>query len=301
MQAKPGYRRLYTSGELQQRAALARELLAACRLCPRRCEADRQGGERGFCGIADPAVVASVGPHFGEEPELVGSSGSGTVFFAGCNLGCIFCQNYDISHQRQGSQVTPAQLATMFLHVQAMGCHNLNLVTPTHVLPQVLSALVEAVEAGFSLPIVYNTGGYDPPEALALLDGVVDIYMPDVKSFAVDFCEKYLHTTDYPEVVQQAVVEMARQVGDFEADPRGIALKGLLVRHLVMPEREHDSRRILGFLSREIPVRFRVNVMEQYRPCFRSGEFAELNQRTPQVLYQKVRDYAMQLGLELVR
>ncbi len=301
MQPKPIYRRLYALGELRQRVASAQQMLSPCRLCPRRCEVDREGEQRGVCGIGSRAVVASLGPHFGEEPELVGFRGSGTVFFSGCNLGCIFCQNYDISHQRQGAEVSTAQLAETYLRIQAMGCHNLNLVTPTHVLPQVLSALAEAIEAGFSLPIVYNTGGYDPPEALALLDGVVDIYMPDVKSFAVDFCEKYLHAPDYPEVVQQAVVEMARQVGDFQVDERGIALRGLLVRHLVMPQREADSRRVLEFLSRALPARPRVNVMDQYRPCFRGGEFAELDHHTPRELYRKIHNCAEQLGLELVR
>lgn len=301
MHWKASYRRLLASGELCERAAKADELLSPCRLCPRRCEARRREGERGFCGIAHSAVVASLGPHFGEEPELVGHRGSGTVFFSGCNLGCLFCQNYDISHQRQGSQVNPEALAEMFLSVQGMGCHNLNLVTPTHVMPQILSALVPAVERGFSLPIVYNTGGYDPPEALALLDGVVDLYMPDVKSFAVDFCEAYFQAPDYPAVVREAVVEMARQVGDFQTDERGVARRGLLVRHLVMPDREEDSRQVLEFLSRELPARPRVNVMDQYRPCFRSHQFPELDHRTPRELFERVRDYALELGLELVR
>jgi len=296
---KPMYLNL-PAGELRRRATAAAKLLDPCRLCPRRCEASRLQGEIGLCAIGDLPIIASCSPHFGEEPPLVGFHGSGTVFFTGCNLGCIFCQNYDISHQRVGQPLTADQLAAVFLKIQTIGCHNLNLVTPTHVVPQILEALAVAVDCGFSLPLVYNSSGYDPVEVLQLLNGIVDIYMPDVKSFAEDFCRMYLHAPDYPEVAQKAVLEMASQVGDFLKDDQGIARRGVLVRHLAMPERESDSLEILRFLSGEIPARLLVNVMGQYRPCYRAGEYDELDHRTSMDVVRRLQAYARQRGLDLV-
>lgn len=295
----PAYRELAIGGQLIERAAQARDRLDPCTLCPRNCQAARVSGKTGFCGIGERAVVASFHPHFGEEPELVGTHGSGTVFFSGCNLGCLFCQNSDISHGLEGIPVDTEQLAGIFLRVQQLGCHNLNLVTPTHVVSQILEALVIAVDNGLRLPIVYNTGGYDSLEVLRLLDGVVDVYMPDLKSLSRDFCEQYLHAPDYPERVRQAVTEMARQTGDFETDAQGWACRGVLIRHLVMPEREEDSQSVMDFLRDRVLAKVRVNVMAQYRPLYRGGEFPELDHRTPMATWRRVRDYARQRGLEL--
>lgn len=299
MHQQPSYISLLESGELRERARKAREMLSPCRLCPRACETDRRGGETGYCKVGKNAVVASFGPHFGEEPPLVGLHGSGTVFFAGCNLGCVFCQNYDISHFAHGTEVGAAQLAGIFMQIQSMGCHNLNLVTPTHVLSQILAALEEAARQGLTIPIVYNSGGYDPPDALEILDGIVDIYMPDMKSFSPQFCCDYLHAEDYPEVVREAVARMAAQVGDVQLNKDGILRRGLLLRHLVMPEGEEDSIAILDFLHKEIPQRILLNVMDQYRPCYRAEEFLPLSRRTPSSTYQRVRKYAEELGFEV--
>jgi putative pyruvate formate lyase activating enzyme len=295
----PAYRELAIGGERAARARQARDLLDPCSLCPRDCQAKRLSGKTGSCGIGERAVVASFHPHFGEEPELVGIHGSGTVFFSGCNLGCLFCQNYDISHGLEGTPVDAEQLAEIFLRVQRLGCHNLNLVTPTHVVSQVLEALVIAVDSGLRLPIVFNTGGYDSLETLRLLDGIVDIYMPDIKSLAQDFCEKYFHAPDYPELVRLAIIEMARQTGNFETDAQGLARRGVLIRHLVMPERETDSQSVMDFIRDYVPARVRVNVMAQYRPMYRSGEFPELDHRTPAATWKRISDYARQCGLEI--
>lgn len=297
MRSCPAYLSL-TSREFQERIEAARDLLQRCELCPRKCKADRSAGQTGFCGVGASAILASCHPHFGEEPVLVGTNGSGTVFFSGCNLGCVFCQNYEISHLRQGTEIDSTRLTVVFLKVQAMGCHNLNLVTPTHVMPVILEALAGAVHEGFSLPIVYNTGGYESRESLMILKDIVDIYMPDVKSFAVDFCTRHLHASDYPQVVKAALATMADQVGDFLTDQAGRATRGLLIRHLVMPERLQDSLEILNYIG-QLPIQVRVNVMEQYHPCYRSWEFSELSYPTPHSVYRRVREYAAEIGLTL--
>jgi len=268
-----------SAAQLRERAEQAAAKLAACDLCPRRCGVNRTAGELGFCGIGRRAVVASYGPHFGEERPLVGRGGSGTVFFSGCNLRCVFCQNDDISHGRQGREVDEAQLAGIFLAVAAAGCHNLNLVTPSHVAPQILGGVGLALVAGFDLPVVYNTGGYDTPETLRLLEGVVDIYMPDYKFSDPEPAERYLGAPDYPIVVRAALKEMHRQVGDLVIDDRGVAGRGLLVRHLVMPFGRADSEAALRFLAEEISPRTYTNIMDQYRPCHRARQFDELARR----------------------
>ncbi|HOT24613.1 MAG TPA: radical SAM protein [Thermoleophilia bacterium] len=263
---RPSYVALSESGELGRRAQRAAGLLAACELCPRRCGVDRTTGAGGVCGIGARARVASYGPHHGEESVLRGRAGSGTVFFGGCNLRCRFCQNSEISHRPAGEELAPAQLAAVFLDVQDMGCHNLNLVTPSHVVAQILAALAIAVPQGLRIPIVYNTGGYDAVETLALLDGVVDIYMPDVKLLDAEPAERYLTARDYPEVVRRAMTEMQRQVGDLVMGADGLAVRGLLVRHLVMPGLVAESEQVFAFLAGLSPDTF-VNVMDQYRPC----------------------------------
>ncbi|MGD9497630.1 MAG: radical SAM protein [Armatimonadota bacterium] len=292
----PGYLRLYESGELARRAEAARELLTPCTVCPRQCHADRLAGRDCFCGGGALARVCSAGPHFGEERPLVGTGGSGTIFLVGCNLGCIFCQNYEISHGRGGTEVTAQQLANTMLGLQARGCHNINFVTPTHFVPQILAALVPAVEGGLRLPLVYNSGGYDRPDTLRLLDGVFDIYMPDAKYADPEVAARLSAARDYPQVMRAALAEMHRQVGDLEIGPDGLARRGLLVRHLVLPgglAGTPEIMRFLALLSRDTYV----NVMAQYRPCFRAHEHAELNRRITVEEYRAAVQAALDAGL----
>lgn len=263
------YLQAMTSGLLATRIAEAERLLGCCTLCPRRCQVDRLADERGFCRTGRLALVASYGPHFGEEGVLVGSGGSGTIFFCGCNLLCSFCQNYRISRTEDPDcrAVSGPELAAVMVEVQEMGCHNINFVTPTHVVPQILAALPAAIEAGLRVPLVYNCGGYELVESLRLLDGIVDIYMPDVKFWAVESGRRYANVPDYPERTRAAVVEMQRQVGDLRFDSTGLAKRGLLVRHLLMPGGLEEARAIFHFLAGEISLNCYLNIMDQYRPC----------------------------------
>jgi putative pyruvate formate lyase activating enzyme len=260
---------------------------------------DRTAGERGFCKGGPGAAVASSGPHFGEEAPLVGRRGSGTIFFAGCNLGCLFCQNYEISHLAEGSEVDTETLAGMMLDLQDRGCHNINLVTPTHFVPQIVAAVKRAAERGLGLPIVYNSGGYETPAALRLLDGIVDIYMPDFKFRDVRASQRYLGAPDYPGVAEAALREMHRQVGDLVIKD-GLALRGLLVRHLVMPGHTDDSREVFRFLAEEISVTTFVNVMGQYRPCYRSAEFPEIAGRLASGEHRLALRLAREMGLKRI-
>jgi putative pyruvate formate lyase activating enzyme len=242
--------------------------LAACVGCARQCRADRLApNPSSFCCTGRYAQVSGCSPHLGEENCLRGWNGSGTIFFTHCNLGCVFCQNYDISHQGQGRETTPRELAAMMLSLQKQGCHNINFVTPSHVVPQILEALVVAAQAGLRLPLVYNTGGYDSLDTLRLLDGVVDIYMPDFKFWSPAIAEEFTGAADYPEIAQAALQEMHRQVGDLEIDEQGIAQRGVLVRHLVMPNDQAGTRAIMEFLATDISPDTYVNVMAQYRPA----------------------------------
>ncbi len=261
----PAYRGLLESGELKRRAAEAVRRLASCELCPRHCRVDRTAGETGFCEIGRRAAVGSVFPHHGEEDPLRGTRGSGTIFLASCNLRCAFCQNFSLSHGKDGRSVSAEELARMMLSLQETGCHNVNFVTPSHVVPQILEALPIAAEQGLILPLVYNTGGYDAPATLALLDGVVDIYMPDFKFSRPESARRFSDAPDYPEVARAALTEMHRQVGDLELDSGGIARRGLLVRHLVMPGHLEETKELLKFLGRLSRETY-VNIMAQYRP-----------------------------------
>jgi putative pyruvate formate lyase activating enzyme len=240
------------------------------------CHVDRFATTDGHCRTGAQPVVSSYGPHFGEEAPLVGRGGSGTIFFTSCNLHCVFCQNWDISHDRLGTTVTERELGAMMLVLQARGCHNINVVTPSHMIAQLLAGLAHAVEGGLSIPIVYNTGGYDLVSSLRLLDGVVDIYMPDIKFLDAAPAARYLGAPDYPEVVQAAVKEMHRQVGDLVIDERGVAVRGLLVRHLVMPGGAAGTRAVTRFLAREISPDTYLNVMDQYRPCGHARRYPEI-------------------------
>jgi putative pyruvate formate lyase activating enzyme len=267
------------AAEIRKRADEATRRLEACDLCPRVCRSNRLANKEGYCRTGRHPLVSSFGPHFGEERSLVGREGSGALFFAGCNLGCVFCQNEDVSHRMTGRAVRDDELAQMFTALARYGCHNLNLVTPSHVVPHILYALALAMDRGFDLPVVYNTGGYDSPDALALLDGVVDIYMPDYKFADADVAERLAQARDYPEVVQTALKEMHRQVGELQFDDRGVATRGLLVRHLVLPFGLAGTEKVMRFLADEISPRTYVNIMGQYRPCFHAYQVEQLSRR----------------------
>jgi len=294
---EPAYVALLESGELKRRVEAAYQRLEACDICPRECGVNRLKGEVGVCRTGERAVVSSFNPHFGEEAPLVGQGGSGTIFFSWCNLKCQFCQNYEISQLGQGREVEPEDLAAMMLRLQDMGCHNVNFVSPTHVVPQILAGVLIAAQAGLRLPLVYNTGGYDSLSTLALLDGVFDIYMPDMKYADAEIALKYSKVEDYPAINQAAVKEMHRQVGDLIMDERGIALRGLLVRHLVLPEGLAGTAEIVRFLATEISTNTYLNIMDQYRPCYKAGELPPLNRRITLQEYEEAVHLAHEAGL----
>ena len=295
----PAYCHLLESGELKQRAERAVASLADCTLCARQCHADRlhTSEPASFCRTGRHAVVSSYFPHHGEEDCLRGTRGSGTIFFTHCNLKCIFCQNYEISWLGEGRPVEADDLAAMMLHLQARGCHNINLVTPSHVVPQILEALALAAQRGLRLPIVYNTGTYDRVETLRLLDGVVDIYMPDFKFWDSKVAQQLAQAPDYPEVARRAIAEMHRQVGDLVLDAQGLARRGLLVRHLVMPNRLAGTQQVMRFLAREISPDTYVNLMPQYRPEGQAHRFAELSRPITMAEYHEALDLARHEGL----
>jgi len=270
-----------------------------CTLCPRQCKVYRSKGETGFCGVTDMPVVSSVGPHFGEERELVGWGGSGTIFFAGCNLGCVFCQNFDISHYRHGQQVTIERLAQSMLELQKYGCCNINFVTPTHVIPAIVAAIELAKKEGLVLPTVYNTGGYDSVETLKLLEGYVDIYMPDMKYADSAAAEELSSAPDYPQVNREAVREMYGQVGDLKT-VKGVATRGLLVRHLVLPNQLAGSFETIDFLAEEISHDTAVNIMDQYRPCYEASSHTKINRRPTVEEFESVRNYGLRKGLNVL-
>ena len=292
------YIALLDGGELEQRVRSARRHLQSCDLCPRYCRVDRLRTTQGaVCRTGERAVVFSYGPHHGEEDVLRGWMGSGTIFFSWCNLRCVFCQNWDISQKGEGREVEPEELAAMMLDLQAQGCHNINLVTPSHVVAQILKATLIAARLGLKLPLVYNTGGYDSPEALALLDGVVDIYMPDMKYGDSATAHRYSHVRDYWEVNRKAVTAMHRQVGVLKLDENGLAYRGLLVRHLILPSGLAGTEKVLEFIAREISRQTYINLMDQYHPCYRAAEYAELSRPVTAEEYREALDVAQRLGL----
>jgi len=294
---EPSYLKLYRNGELSARLEKAIGMMKACRLCPRECGVNRLEGETGICRTGRKAKVASFNAHFGEEGPLVGRYGSGTIFISSCNLLCTFCQNYEISHLAEGTEVEPEQIAAMMVHLAERGCHNINFVTPSHVVPQILEALVPAIEQGLDVPLVYNSGGYDSAETLRLLDGVFDVYMPDFKFWDGTHADRFCKAPDYREVAVEAIKEMHRQVGDLVLDEEGIAVKGLLVRHLVMPMQVAGTREIMDFLAKEISPDTYVNVMDQYRPCGDAGKDPSINRRLTSREYREAVDAAQKAGL----
>jgi putative pyruvate formate lyase activating enzyme len=295
---EPAYLALQRTGELGRRAAQARARLEDCDLCARYCRVDRTRTLAGVvCRTGTRAVVSSFGPHHGEEDPLRGRRGSGTIFFSWCNLRCLYCQNWEISWKGQGGPVTAEALAAMMLRLQAQGCHNINFVSPSHVVAQILEALAIAADAGLAVPLVYNTGGYDSPEALALLDGVIDIYMPDLKYGDSEIARKYSKIRDYAVVNRNAVKEMHRQVGDLVLDADGIALRGILVRHLILPGGRAGTDEVLRFLADEISPDTYLNLMDQYRPCYRADEYPEIGRRPSRAELEDASETARRLGL----
>jgi len=296
---EPAYLALHRRGELARRAEAALHHLESCDICPRTCGDNRFEEIGTVCKTGRHARVVSYFPHMGEEDPLRGWEGSGTIFFGRCSLRCVFCQNYDISQMDTGREVTPQRLAQMMLELQRQNCHNINFVTPSHVVPQILEALVLAAEQGLRLPLVYNTGAYDTLHTLRLLDGIVDIYMPDFKFWDRDLARRYLAAPDYPEVARRAFREMQRQVGVLRLDEDGIARRGLLVRHLVMPGCQQDSARIMHFLAGEISPDTYVNIMAQYRPEGKvtAGKYPEINRGPTSAELQSVYVAARTAGL----
>jgi putative pyruvate formate lyase activating enzyme len=294
---QPTYLRLVEDGTLQQRVTAAYERLEKCELCAVRCRVNRRTGKLGSCRTGEKARVSTWGPHMGEEIPLRGWRGSGTVFFAGCNLRCQYCQNYDISQTSAGDELEPEELAVILLQLQAHGCHNINFVSPSHVIPQILAAVLIAAQAGLRLPLVYNTGGYDQVESLLLLDGVIDIYMPDMKYSNPQAGRRYSKVINYPKINQEAVREMHRQVGDLQFNQRGVATRGLLVRHLVLPNGLAGTGEVVRFLSQEISPNTYINIMDQYRPTFQAHLYGSLNRAVTRKEYEEAVEAARQSGL----
>lgn len=296
----PRYIKEKHQGGLSEKIRQSSALLTACTLCPRRCKVDRTQGERGVCATGEKAVVASFSAHFGEEPQLVGHGGSGTVFFSHCNLKCVFCQNYDISVGGMGQALDDRQIAAIMLHLQKIGCHNINLVTPSHVVPHILKALDIAVDGGLNIPLVYNCSGYESLDTLRILKNIIDIYLPDFKFWDPALSERYCHAQDYPHIARAAIREMNDQVGDLAVDGEGIACSGLIVRHLVMPGNLDGTYHILKFLKEKVSSHARVNLMSQYRPTGEAGNIRSLSTPLTPEEFRRARQMARQFNLESI-
>ena len=294
---EPVYIQTWKKGLLQEKAQQAAEILQSCTLCPRKCRVNRQAGEKGICRTTDQAMVYGYHAHFGEEAPLVGRYGSGTIFFTHCNLKCNFCQNFEISHKGMGKPVSNTELANMMLELQKEGCHNINFVTPSHVVPQLLSAVQMAAEKGLSIPLIYNSSAYDAVETLRILDGVVDIYMPDFKFWDPRTSDITCGAPDYPDVARKAILEMHRQVGDLVMDASGLAKRGLLIRHLVMPDGLAETLEIMKFIATKISVNTYVNVMPQYHPSGDIGGMKSLRRQITPKEHTKALQYALETGL----
>jgi putative pyruvate formate lyase activating enzyme len=296
---EPAYLRLYESGELERRAEVAVERLADCRLCPRDCGVNRLEDKFAVCKTGRHARVTSYFPHFGEEDCLRGTRGSGTIFFGWCNLRCVFCQNYEVSWLGEGRGVPADELARRMIHLQELGCHNINFVTPEHVVPQILEALPLAIERGLRLPLVYNTSAYDSLDSLQLMDGIIDIYMPDFKFWDPQMARRYVKAPDYPETARSAIREMHRQVGPLIFDEHGLALHGLLLRHLVMPGDVAGTQQILEWTAREIGLDVYLNLMDQYYPAGKvsGAEYQEISRGITSDEYRRALESARAAGL----
>jgi putative pyruvate formate lyase activating enzyme len=295
---QPAFEKLEKEGLFAARVEQAYAVFDHCELCPRRCGVNRTKGERGFCRAPARPVVFSAHPHFGEEIPLVGQHGSGTIFFSNCNLRCVFCQNWPISHEGRGKEITDEDVAEMMLNLQKIGCHNINLVTPTHVVPNILGATRIALKKGLRIPLVYNTSGYERLEMLKILDGIVDIYMPDMKYMDSDQAARYsAGASDYPEATKRAIIEMNRQVGELMVDKRGIALRGLIIRHLVMPNRVAGTEKFVKWVAESLPKATYVNIMAQYRVEYKAYEYAAISRGITVQEFLEAMDWAEQYGL----
>ena len=293
---QPVYLQAFRDSKFSEKIKRLNEILSSCTLCPRQCGVNRLKGEKGICEAGSVARVASAFPHFGEESCLVGTKGSGTIFFSNCNLRCIFCQNEDISHVAAGNDINPRALASMMLNLQEMGCHNINLVTPTHFIPQIMEALELAIGQGLILPIVYNCGGYESAEVIDILDGIVDIYMPDAKFSSLEMSRKLCFAPDYFENLKVVLKKMHQQVGDLIIE-NGVAQRGLLVRHLVMPEGVAGTKEIMQFIAEEISLNTYINIMDQYRPCGQTFRYPKINRPITREEYLEAVEIAHSFGL----
>ncbi len=295
---QPGYVRMEAEGRLAERIGRAEKLLSPCKLCPQLCGAERRNGQPGFCRAPDRPVVHSHTPHYGEELPLVGRGGSGTIFFSHCNLRCVFCQNWPIAHQGRGRVESEEDLAGRMLSLQRRGCHNINLVTPTHMMPMILKAVRIACQEGLRLPLVYNTGGYERKEVIELLDGIVDIYLPDIKFMDGEEARKYTGgLEDYPENARAAVLEMHRQVGVVQTDENGIAYRGLMIRHLVMPNRVSGTAELIAWVAENLPKDTYLNIMSQYRVEHKAYDYPEISRAITPGEFLEAMQWAEEAGL----
>jgi putative pyruvate formate lyase activating enzyme len=297
---EPSYIQEYRNGALEEKIEKCIKILNECTLCPRKCKVNRLKNEKGICRVGRWAVISSFNPHFGEESPLVGFYGSGTIFFSYCNLGCIFCQNYEISHLGGGHLVSPEILGDIMLKLKDFRCHNINFVTPTHVVPQILEALPFAIERGLNIPLVYNCGGYENIETLKLLEGIFDIYMPDFKYMDKRVAFELSKAEDYPEVVKEAIKEMYRQVGDLKMDNNGIAYRGLLIRHLILPNGLAGTEKVMEFIAKNISPYTYVNIMNQYRPCYKSHLFPKIGRRITEKEFDNAINIAINKGIRRI-
>ncbi len=297
MHALPCYLVAKSKGILEERATQLEERLASCTLCPRQCRVNRLEGALGYCQAPAELVISSVFAHYGEESPLVGVGGSGTIFLTHCNLKCIFCQNYEISMKGEGLPYSQKKLAAAMIDLQRRGCHNINFVTPTHYVPAILRGLSLAIDQGLTIPLVYNCSGYESLEVVKLLEGIVDVYMPDIKFLKRELSDRYCNAPDYPDVVREVLKEMQRQVGDLVVDDRGIAQRGLLIRHLVMPSHGENTKDVLDFIRQELSRDAFVNIMAQYHPCYQASRFEEISRRPSLKEYNEAVEYARQIGL----
>jgi putative pyruvate formate lyase activating enzyme len=286
--------------ELKRRIERLFKILESCEICPRKCHVNRLKGEKGYCQLGYLPMVSAYHPHFGEEAPLVGKYGSGTIFMTSCNLSCVYCQNYEISQLRIGEEVSFERLAEMMVELQNLGCHNINFVTPTPQVPAILKSLEIAIEKGLKIPLVYNTSSYDSLEVLKLLDGIVDIYLPDARYSDDKIALKYSNVPNYFEIMKKAIKEMHRQVGDLVINEEGIAIRGLIVRHLVLPNGLAGSEKIFEFIAKEISKNTFLNIMDQYWPAYKAHQYPELSRRITEKEFQEVINLAKNFGLKRI-
>ena len=294
--SRPSYIGLYESGELSARVERLMGMMRACTLCPRRCGIDRLSGRTGICRVGSPAVVSAFHPHFGEEAVLTGSGGSGTIFMAGCNMTCHYCQNFEISQADAGEEVSTERLSSMMLDLQRLGCHNINFVSPTHQIARIVESLPGAVEGGLHIPLVYNTGGYDSPDTIKLLDGIFDIYLPDLKYGDNEIAMALSLAPSYVEISRGAVLEMSRQAGPLTTDALGLAVSGLIIRHLLLPGGLSNLKEVLGFVADEISINTALNIMDQFRPSSEGSPFPELDRALSKDEYASALSFARERG-----